>query len=100
MADMSERTMWKDDVHGLLLEASLADLENRENEDQMRTLREKMASKIWKHDWDMSAHGPGVSTDPLDVQVSESTLNDETALSDPYVWHDRKRHGALRPRNQ
>ena len=68
MADMSERTMWKDDVHGLLLEASLADLENRNNEDQMRTLREKMASTIWKRDWDMSAYGPGVSTDPLEVQ--------------------------------
>ena len=69
MADMSERTMWKDDLHGLLLGASLVDLETRDNEDEvMRTLREKIASTIWKHEWDMFAYGPGVSTDPLEVQ--------------------------------
>ena len=68
MADMSERTMWKDDLHGLLLGASLVDLETRDNEGEMRTLREKIASTIWKHEWDMSAYGPGVSTDPLEVQ--------------------------------
>ena len=69
MADMSERTMWKDDLHGLLLGASLVDLENRDSEDEvMRTLREKMASTIWKHEWDMFAYDPEVSTDPLEVQ--------------------------------
>ena len=69
MADMSERTMWKDDLHGLLLGASLVDLENRDNEDEvMRTLREKIASTIWKHEWDMFAYDQGVSTDPLEVQ--------------------------------
>ena len=68
MADMSDRTMWKDDLHGLLLGASLVDLETRDNEDEMRTLREKIASTIRKHEWDMSAYGPGVSTDPLEVQ--------------------------------
>ena len=69
MADMSERTMWKDDLHGLLLGASLVDLETRDNEDEvMRTLLEKIASTIWKHEWDMFSYGPGVSTDPLEVQ--------------------------------
>ena len=69
MADMSERTMWKDDLHGLLLGASLVDLETRDNEDEvMRTLREKIASTIWKHECDMFAYDPGVSTDPLEVQ--------------------------------
>ena len=69
MADISERTMWKDDLHGLLLGASLVDLENRDSEDEvMRTLRKKIASTIWKHEWVMFAYDPGVSTDPLEVQ--------------------------------
>ena len=66
---MSERTMWKDDLHGLLLGASLVDLENRDNEDKVvRILREKIASTIWKHEWDMFTYDPEVSTDPLEVQ--------------------------------
>ena len=101
MADMSERTMWKDDLHGLLLGASLVDIETRDNEDEvMRTLRDKIASTIWKHEWDMFAYGPGVSTDPLEVQFLKALSMMEQPLSDPYVWHDWKRHGAVRPRNQ
>ena len=76
MADMSERMSWKGGLHGLLLGASLVGsdtelyyLETSDNEDEaMRTLREKIASTIWNHEWAMLAHGPEVSTDPLEAQ--------------------------------
>ena len=69
--------MWKGGLHGLLLGASLVGsgteqyyLETRENEDEaMRTLREKIESTIWKHEWAMFAYGPEVSTDPLETQL-------------------------------
>ena len=77
MVDMSERMMWKGGLHGLLLGASLVGsgteqyyLENRDNEDEaMRTLREKIASAIWKHERVMFVYGPEVSTDPLETQL-------------------------------
>ena len=44
-------------------------LETSDNEDEaMRTLREKIASTIWSHEWTMLAYGPDVSTDLLEAQ--------------------------------
>ena len=79
MAGMSDRTTWKDDVHGLSLGASLADLGNRDNEDRMRALREKMASKISKHDWVMSAYGTSVSTCRDEKVAALSATKDDSA---------------------
>ena len=84
MADMSERTMWKDDLHCLLLGASLVDLENRDNEDEvMRTLREKITSTIWKTRVRHVCLRPRGEHRSLGCTVSQCTLNDEAALSDP-----------------
>ena len=78
---MSERMMWKG---GLQLGASLVGsgtvqyyLDNRDNEDEaMRTLREKIASTIWKHEWATFVYGPEVSTDSLEAQflIALSTM--------------------------
>ena len=83
MADMSERTMWKDDVHGHLLRASLVDLENRDSEDEvMRTLREKKASHDLETRVGHVCLRPRVHRSSGGT-VSECTLNDEAAPSDP-----------------
>ena len=74
MADVSERMISKGGLQDLLQETSLVGsgavrcyFETSDNEDEaMRTLREKIASTIWSHEWTMFAYGPDVSTDPLE----------------------------------
>ena len=76
MADMSERMISKGGLQDLLQGASLVGrgtekyyLETSDNEDEtLRTLRKKIASKIWSHEWTMLAYGSDVSTDPLEAQ--------------------------------
>ena len=62
MAVVSDRKTWLDGVLGLSLGASQAAPENRDKEDRLCAIREKMASKNWKHDWVTSAYGPGVNS--------------------------------------
>ena len=80
MADAFEQMIWKSCLQGLLQEASMIVcgmeqyyLETSDNEGEaMCALREKMASTIWSHEWvakrTMFAHGPEMSTVPLEAQ--------------------------------
>ena len=85
MADMSERMISKGGLQDLLQETSLVGsgtvqyyLETSDNEDEaMRTLREKIASTIWSHEWTKLAYGPDVSTDPLEAQFLKTLLTME-----------------------
>ena len=95
MADAFEQMIWKSCLQGLLQEASMIVcgveqyyLETSDNDGEaMCALREKMASTIWSHEWGSEAYhvcprsrdehsSPGST-------VSENTLNDEAAPSDP-----------------
>ena len=80
MADAFEQMIWKSCLQGLLQEASMVicgmmqyHLETSENEGEvMCALREKMTSTIWSHEGvakrTMFAHGPEMSTVPLEAQ--------------------------------
>ena len=80
MGDAFEQMIWKICLQGLLHEASMIVcgmeqyyLETSDNEGEaMCALREKMPSTIWSHEWvakrTMFAHGPEMSTVPLEAQ--------------------------------